>query len=109
MGRSAGVAPGEGTGDGQAAGEDSPSPRDGKAHLIGKNSQFRGCGRERGVSPAWFMSKYIVLLLIASLISAWRFLRLPVPKIIPSSAFSNSEVLNLATSQPAAGGHGEPW
>lgn len=36
----------------------SPCPR---AHW-GKNSQFCGRGRERGVSPAWFMSKYIVLL-----------------------------------------------
>ena len=32
----------------------------------GKNSPFCGRGREQGVSPAWFVSKYIVLLLIAS-------------------------------------------
>ena len=39
----------------------------------GKNAPFRGCGEERGVSPAWFISKYIVLLLIACLICFWRF------------------------------------
>lgn len=38
----------------------------GRLTSSGKNSQFCGRGRERGVSPAWFMSKYIVLLLIAS-------------------------------------------
>ena len=32
----------------------------------GKNSPFCGRGREQGVSPAWSVSKYIVLLLIAS-------------------------------------------
>lgn len=39
----------------------------------GKNSQFCGRGKEQGVSPAWFTSKYIVLLLIASPIHSWRF------------------------------------
>lgn len=51
----------------------SPSPGDGKGHLIGKELPVPWSWQGVRCLPAWFMSKYIVLLLIASLISSWRF------------------------------------